>query len=317
MNITNNNNRKAKGNSLLMFPDNYIVIDIETTGLSPKYDSIIELCAQKYINRKLDSTYSTLVNPGFPIEDFITSLTGITNQMLYTAPEIKSVISDYANFIGKDILVGHNVNFDINFIYDSFEACLSRPLENDFVDTLRLVRRLHQDWKNNSLQNISEKYGLSYDGGHRAAFDCQLTHSVLEKLRAEFVNQYGIDANPSIILAPPKHHSHKLKASEITTSNTDFDMDNPLYERNVVITGSLEKMSRKEAMQLIADLGGINGDSVTKKTDFLVLGNNDYCTSIKGRKSTKFKKAEKLILSGQDIKIISEDVFYDMVCEST
>jgi DNA polymerase-3 subunit epsilon len=74
-------------------------------------------------------------------------------------------------------------------------------------------------------------------------------------------------------------------------------------------------MTRKEAMQLVVDLGGICGDSVTKKTNYLILGNNDFCTSIKDGKSAKQKKAESLALSGNDIKIISENVFYDLVLE--
>ena len=83
-----------------------------------------------------------------------------------------------------------------------------------------------------------------------------------------------------------------------------------------MFTGVLERMSRKEAMQLVADSGGINGDTVTQKTNYLVLGNNDYCKSIKDGKSNKQKKAEKLKASGLDIEIIPESVFYDMVLDS-
>lgn len=312
MNLSKSKERENKGKSLLVFPDNYVVIDIETTGLSPEYDSIIELCAQKYINRKLDSVYSSLINPGFSIDEFITSLTGITNEMLSDAPKIGEAIIDFSNFIGDNILVGHNVNFDINFVYDSFEFYLHKPLKNDFVDTLRFARRLHKDWSHNTLQDISKRYSFPYDGAHRANFDCELTNSILEKFRKEFIEQYGVDAEPSIALSPYLNGKN-LKASDIVTSKTEFDIDNPIYAKNIVITGSLEKMTRKEAMQLIADYGGINGDSVTKKTDYLILGNNDYCSSIKNGKSAKHKKAEQLKLSGQNIEILPENVFYDML----
>ena len=72
-------------------------------------------------------------------------------------------------------------------------------------------------------------------------------------------------------------------------------------------------MTRKTAMQMVVDLGGLVGNSVTKKTNYLILGNNDYCSSIKDGKSSKQKKAESLKLSGNDIEIISENVFYDML----
>ena len=78
---------------------------------------------------------------------------------------------------------------------------------------------------------------------------------------------------------------------------------------------TLEKMARKDAMQIVVDLGGLVGNSVTKKTNYLILGNNDYCSSIKGGKSSKQKKAESLKLAGNDIEIISENVFYDMISE--
>ena len=69
-------------------------------------------------------------------------------------------------------------------------------------------------------------------------------------------------------------------------------------------------------MQIVADLGGKNADNVTKKTNDLILGNNDYCKSIKDGKSSKQKKAEKLKLDGYDIEIIPENVFYDIISEN-
>ena len=83
-----------------------------------------------------------------------------------------------------------------------------------------------------------------------------------------------------------------------------------------VFTGTLERMLRKDAMQAVVDLGGQVGNSVTKKTNYLILGNNDYCPLITEGKSSKQKKAESLKLAGNDIEIISEDVFYDMIFDN-
>ena len=74
-------------------------------------------------------------------------------------------------------------------------------------------------------------------------------------------------------------------------------------------------MVRKDAMQLVVNFGGSCGDNVTAKTNFLILGNNDFCSSIKDGKSSKQKKAEALILKGNDIEILSENVFYEMVLD--
>ena len=86
-----------------------------------------------------------------------------------------------------------------------------------------------------------------------------------------------------------------------------------MYQKVCCFTGKLENLQRKDAMQLVVDLGGIVANSVTKKTNYLILGNNDYCPTIKDGKSSKQKKAEKLKLSGQDIDIISENTFYEML----
>ena len=81
----------------------------------------------------------------------------------------------------------------------------------------------------------------------------------------------------------------------------------------MVFTGKLEKMLRKDAMQLVVNLGGILDNSVNKQTNYLILGDNDYNAILKGEKSSKHKKAEKLKLEGQDIEIIDERTFYDLL----
>lgn len=305
--------REQKGTNLLIFPNDYTVIDIETTGLSPEYDEIIEVCALKYRSKKMIDKYTTLVKPEYPVDEYITSLTGITNDMLSSAPSLKDIIHTLYNFIGNDIIVGHSVNFDINFIYDACNQYLSEPLTNDFVDTLRLARLLHNE-EHNRLKDLCIKYNLSYDNAHRAEFDCLVTNEILSIFNNEFIENYGENETISNIFR--RYENGKLipiKAADISTDKTEFDIDNPIYGKTVVFTGALEKMVRKDAMQMVADYGGINGDNVTKNTNYLVLGNNDYHNSIKNGKSSKQKKAENYKLKGYDIEIIPENVFYDMV----
>lgn len=102
---------------------------------------------------------------------------------------------------------------------------------------------------------------------------------------------------------------HQLHAKDITATTDNFDISHPLYGKLCVFTGTLEKMQRKDAMQLVVNLGGQCGDNVTAKTNYLILGNNDFCSLIKDGKSNKQKKAESLILKGKDIQILSENVF--------
>lgn len=306
--------RTEKGHSLLSFPNDYIVIDIETTGLNTEWDEIIEISAIKISNNSQLDKFSTLIKPREPIPKFIVELTGITNQMVESAPSIKEALPGFLKFIGDAVLVGHNVNFDINFIYDACCDNLNIPLTNDFVDTMRISRRLLPDLEHHRLKDITAELEVEYTNAHRALNDCIFTYQCFEKLRDI------ADDKPEMLISKKSKKNynrfHNVRASDIVASTNEFDEDNPFYGKTVVVTGVLQKMSRAEVMQLIADIGGINGDNVTKKTDYLVLGNNDYCKSIRDGKSSKQKKAEKYILDGLDIKIISENTFYDMIDES-
>ena len=96
--------------------DNYCVLDLETTGLSPNYDSIIEIGIIKVKENKIVDKYNSLINPGFLINEYITSITGITNEMLKGKPKIIDLKKEVLNFIGNDVLVGHNISFDVSFL---------------------------------------------------------------------------------------------------------------------------------------------------------------------------------------------------------
>ncbi len=311
--------REHKGKSIVSFPDDYCVIDIETTGLSSDWDSIIEIAAQKFHKGELTDTFVSLVRPeNFSnsnqfLDDFIVNLTGITDEMLSNARPTALVLSDFYSFIGDCVLVGHNVNFDINFLYDNCESMIHKYLSNDFIDTMRLSRKIHVDLKHHRLSDLVKYYNLDPSNAHRALVDVEITSKCYKFLLEEIIDKYeSFDAFALTF----KRTKHTLKAADVCSSRSDFDTSRFLYGKVCVFTGVLEKMLRKEAMQIVADLGGINADNVTKKTNYLILGNNDYCKSIKGGKSSKQKKAEKLKLDGYDIEIIPENVFYDLISEN-
>ena len=306
--------RPGKGTSLVCFPSDFVVFDLETTGLSPSFDEIIEFAGLRVRGEKVVERFSTLIKPNYPVSDFITDLTGITNEMLDGAPSIESVIAEIKDFIASDILVGHNVNFDINFLYDAIAQFQSEPLSNDFVDTMRLSRKVLPDLQHHRLSDIAAALGVSHENAHRALCDCTATFDcyyalkqrVLEKMTEE-------EFCSSFKRRRVKYDYNNLK--NISTEKGDFDETHPLYHKYCVFTGTLEKMTRAEAAQLVVDLGGYCENTITKKTNFLVLGNNDYNPLVRGGKSNKQKKAEAYILAGQDIEIVPESVFYDLVGE--
>lgn len=305
--------RPYKGSSIIDFPSSYVVVDVETTGLSPEWDSIIEIGAVKVQDGELIEVYQQLVNPGFLIDTFISNLTGITNEMLKNEPPVKSVLPDFSEFVQNSIVVGHNVNFDINFLYDNYSECLEKPFSNGFIDTMRIARKLFPELYHFRLVDIVEKLGIEEGDFHRALSDCMFTYQCYESMKQIVFDKYG-DYNSFKSLFKKNNYFEKhVDLRKLTATGNYIDKDNPLYGKVCVFTGTLQRYSRQEAAQIVVNIGGSCLNNVTKKTNYLIMGNNDYCAAIKDGKSTKQKKAEEYKLKGCDIEIIPENVFYDMI----
>lgn len=162
------------------------------------------------------------------------------------------------------------------------------------------------------LSDMAKRFGLSYENAHRSLSDVLLTEKCYEQMHKDVLAQFGEENS---FVGSFTRHQIRNRVADIIVDETKNNPDCPLYKKNCVFTGKLDKFTRSEAMQIVADLGGFVEDNVTKKTNYLILGNNDYCTSLKDGKSSKQKKAEKSKLNGQDIEIIPETVFYDMIGE--
>ena len=331
--------RESKGRSIIAFPDTYCVIDTETTGRSPQWDHIIEVAAVKISDGQEVGRFSSLIQPpnmpgGTYVDDFIEALTGITDEMLAGAPFAPDVLEEFATFVEDAPVVGHCVSFDIDFLYDSFDRYLDRPFSNDYIDTLRLARKLHPEMSHHRLADLVQLFDVAHNDAHRAMGDVEATAECFVRLKAEALERHGSEEEFQELFRSKRTRrrsvseghgsvregyraggSHSVRAADIQGDAQKIDEDSPIFGCACVFTGKLEKFTRAEAMQIVADLGGINQDGVTKTTRYLILGNNDYCASIKDGKSNKQKKAEKWALKGTGIEILPESVFYDMLGE--
>lgn len=175
--------RLGKGNRLLLFPEDYIVIDTETTGFSPRNDKIIEIAALKVQKGGIIETFQTFVNPGIAIPEFISNLTGIRNEDVVNAPNITEALISFFNFIGESDLVAHNAHFDINFLYDNSMAAFEEPFRNDFVDTLYESRKYIKNLPNYRLATIADSLGIKYKTLHRALDDCHITNNLYKYIK--------------------------------------------------------------------------------------------------------------------------------------
>ncbi|HHY77291.1 MAG TPA: PolC-type DNA polymerase III [Clostridiales bacterium] len=164
------------------FDDEYVAFDIETTGLNNVNDKITEIGAVLIKNRKIVSTFSTLINPGIPIPEKIQNLTGITDEMVADAPSIEEVLPQFLGFVGERPLVAHNALFDVGFIKHG-ASMLGLSLNNPVLDTLQLSRNLLPINKH-KLNNLCDYFNIKLENHHRATDDATaVAHVLLEMFK--------------------------------------------------------------------------------------------------------------------------------------
>lgn len=160
-----------------------VAIDIETTGLDSQADAIIEIGAVKFNGHRIEDEWSTLINPNRPIPPMITSLTGISNEMVRNAPPIRAVIAELADFVGDAPVVGHSVRFDLSFLQR-----YNILLNNDVIDTYELAAVLLPTASRYNLSALSQLLGVIQMNAHRALEDARASHAVFLRLYEEALN---------------------------------------------------------------------------------------------------------------------------------
>lgn len=153
----------------------YVVLDVETTGLNPNSCKIIELAMLRKANGEVADTYSRLFNPGEPLPPKIVQMTGITDEMLADAPEITSALEEIDSFIGGRPIVAHNARFDVCFL----EAAMGETQKYDYIDTVALARRAYPEMVNHKLGTLTEALGIENLQKHRAMSDAEAADKLL------------------------------------------------------------------------------------------------------------------------------------------
>ncbi len=170
-----------------------IVLDFETTGLSPNQgDRAIEIGAVKLENGVIVDRFQRLMNPGFRVSRFIEGYTGITNAMLAEAPSCESVMHEFADFIQDSNLVAHNASFDKRFLDAELDS-IQRDYNGTFACSLLVSRRLTQDAPSHKLGELVQFHQIENDGVfHRALADAEVTASLWLVLLNSLQREYGI-----------------------------------------------------------------------------------------------------------------------------
>lgn len=234
----------------------YTAIDIEATGLNPQTERIIEIAAITREDGKEIGRFSTLVRPVFTgiagmaeLSERIVELTGITAAMLADAPDEKTALTAFLDFMKDEtVILGHNVNCDYAYLK---WAAARNGLELSYtgIDTLRLSRMLRPDLEKKTLSAMKEAYGICTECEHRAAEDAVASAMLYEKLKEEF----GAD-HPEAFLPVP--FSYKVKKQT------------PASKRQLE---NLQKRLAECMPEVHPDLTGMTKSEASRLTDYLIL----------------------------------------------
>ncbi|WP_046179206.1 PolC-type DNA polymerase III [Domibacillus tundrae] len=162
--------------------DTYVVFDVETTGLSAVYDTIIELAAVKIKDGDIIDRFERFANPHHPLSATTIELTGITDDMVKDAPDVDVALRDFKEWAGDAILVAHNASFDMGFIQTGYDKYGIGRTSSPVIDTLELARLIYPDMKNHRLNTLAKKFDVELTQHHRAIYDAEATGYILLKL---------------------------------------------------------------------------------------------------------------------------------------
>ncbi|MGN0382988.1 MAG: PolC-type DNA polymerase III [Eubacterium sp.] len=221
----------------------YTAVDIETTGINPKSDRIIEIGAVKVRDGEVINTFSKLVNPGRELSPFIIQLTGITNAMLKDEEFIESVLPKFCQFCGDDIILGHNIMFDFGFLKQN--ACNQGIIfEKKAADTLKISRKVLPELESRKLDFLCKYFHLKDENHHRALNDAMASVQLYNLLWEKF----GVDF-PEIFDAVQLNYSAK-KQTSITPRQKQY-LKSLIKYHGIVYNIDIDTLSKSEASRII------------------------------------------------------------------
>ena len=218
----------------------YIAFDVETTGLNPLENEIIEIGALKVRDGKVAERFMEFIKPTVSISP------AITNEMVAEARPRCSVVADFLDFCEKDILIGHNVSFDYSFMKCS-AAADGLPFEKMGIDTLKIAQKVHKDLKSKSLGSLCDYYHIENKSAHRAYHDALATAKLYQTLA-----HYFEEKDPKIF--KPVQLTYKIKKPQPATPKQVAFLENLIRKKRASIKWDPKTITRSEASRLIEEL---------------------------------------------------------------
>ncbi|MDF1616487.1 3'-5' exonuclease [Petrocella sp. FN5] len=230
----------------------YIVLDIETTGMHPDFARITEIGAAKVIDDQITATFNMLINPEVSIPENITNLTGITNEMVVEAPRINQVMPMFLSFCEDLPIVGHNIPFDFSFLKTNAMR-LNLHFEKKALDTLVLARQYMDHQHSYCLSHLLKICSINRKKAHRALDDALATHELFQIIKYKYMDKSSrIELKPNPLLWKPK------KQSPMTEKQKKFLLS-LMRQHKLVLDFDLDALTKSEASQKIDGLIGQYG----------------------------------------------------------
>ncbi|USL27990.1 exonuclease domain-containing protein [Priestia megaterium] len=315
-----------RGKKVLLFKGmtaemkSFVAFDFETANRNRH--SICSVGMVFVEDGKVIDTIYELINPQEEFDFYNISIHGIEPKDVEGAPTFTEFYELNRDKFSDRLFVAHYLPFDGYALRDALVRSHLVPVNKRFLCSYQLAKKLLPAQSSYNLKFLCEQYNIPLLQHHNALDDAKACANLFLALTTEFgIKNEEILTQASSIVAGTYsldgfRSSYVKGSGSIDFSaieiNEDADQTHPFYERNIVFTGTLGAYKRKEAAQLVAERGGTPQKSVTKTTNYIVMGEFEN-TMLNGNKSSKLVKAESLISKGADLEIISEDEFLKML----
>lgn len=291
---------KADINDIIPIPENYVIVDTETTGLSPRYDDIIEIGAIKIQNGIIIDEFQTYCKPLNNIKN--SEIHNITDEMVENYKYSKCYMNDFLKFIENFPVLIYNADFDTKMI----NVQLDKNIENKVVNVLNLARK-YDTRVSYKLESVKSDLKISIKS-HNAIDDCKTTKLYYEYLIQKYkINQLPLFTQSNVAeIKELKSITYADKLLKIYTPENIIENKN-FKDKIFVFTGDLKSMTRVDAAKKVIENGGIYHPRIILKANYLVVGDLDKETGKLAQ--ANLYNSEK----GTDIKIIYEDDFLNLL----
>lgn len=224
----------------------YIAFDVETTGLNPLEDELLEIGALKVREGRVAERFMEFIRPALSVPSAITALTGITDEMVAGARSGRQVVADFLDFCGDDILIGHNVSFDYSFVKCS-AAAAGMPFEKKGIDTLKIAQKVHKDLESKSLGSLCDYYHIENRSAHRAYHDALATAKLYQTLAHYF------EADEPKLFKPVQL-TYKIRKPRPATLKQLAFLDDLVRKRRIRPDWDPKTLTQSEASRIIDKL---------------------------------------------------------------